>query len=621
MSSLWIFLKKFWRFAEEAKKAAGTAIFILFCFCVISVFVFLFAIVSNQKEISVTSSALLIEIKGGLVEKIPSAETLGDFISDISEKGEQFSVDDIVKSIKIAKTDENILGIVLKLDDFGSTGLTKMRIIAKEIDDFKTSGKPVIAISDGYTQEQYYLASSANKIYMNSMGYVSLYGFGHYRTFFKDAIDKLGINVHIFRVGTFKAALEPFFRNDMSKEAKEADLAWLTELWQVYKDDIRKRRSDIKIDDIDNYINNTDKELAKFSGDPAKMALSAGLVDAAYTRDELNVTLIKLFGLKEGKKKSYNHIKLGQYIKNNHTPVFPWEEKENKIGVVYAQGMIMDGEQSEHDSGGDTISAIIRKARFDEKIKALVLRIDSGGGSVFASEIIRKEVELFKLTGRPVIASFSSVAASGGYWIATPADEIWASETTITGSIGIFGAFPTFEKLSNHLGVYSDGVGTTEIANGLDLLSPINSIVKNSMQSMIEHGYDEFLTIVAKSRKMTKEEVDKIAQGRVWTGSMAKQLGLVDQLGDLNDAILAAAKRANITDYAVVTIEKDRSEQAEFFKKITDELSKNAIKSQINVKQNIERKFLTYIKKNFSFYEKMNDPQNLYAYSTIEQAP
>ena len=254
-------------------------------------------------------------------------------------------------------------------------------------------------------------------------------------------------------------------------------------------------------------------------------------------------------------------------------------------------------------------------------IKALVLRIDSGGGSVFASELIRKEVELFKLSGRPVIASFSSVAASGGYWIATPADEIWASSTTITGSIGIFGAFPTFERMANNFGIYSDGVGTTKLANGMDLFSPINPIVQKSLQSAIEHGYDEFITIVAKSRKMTKENVDKIAQGRVWTGAMAKQIGLVDQLGDLNDAIVAAAKRANLTDYKIVTVEKDLSEQAEFFKKISDELSAKSFDAKLNSKPSVEANIYKYIKKNFSFYEKMNDPQNIYAYSLIEEAP
>lgn len=621
MFSFWSLIKKFWHFAEEAKKFVGTAIFIMISLFFIFCLAIIIIAIGNQKENEVKETALKIEISGGIVEKIPSAETLGDFISDLSKQGGTYSLNEIVDSINRAKSDESITGIVLKLDDFHSTGITKMRIIAKAIDDFKTSGKPVIAISDNYSQEQYFLATTANKIYMNSMGSVELSGFGHYRTFFKDAIDKLKINVHIFRVGTFKAALEPFFRNDMSEEAKIADLAWLSEVWKTFKEDVRKRRPTIKIDDFDEYINNSDKELAKYSGDFAAMALAANLVDGALSREELNDVLVNTFGSDGSKQNSYKQINLDQYIKKNRLPVFPWDVKENQIGVVYAQGIILDGEQSEENSGGDSVASIIRKARLDSKIKALVLRIDSGGGSVFGSEIIRKEVELFKKSGRPVIASFSSVAASGGYWIATPADEIWASPTTITGSIGIFGAFPTFEKLSNHLGVYSDGVGTTNIANGIDLFSPLNPVVQNIFQSSVEFGYDQFLTHVSKSRKMSKEEVDKIAQGRVWTGTMAKQLGLVDQLGDLKDAIASAAKRAKISDYDVITVEKDRSDQAEFFKQLTDELSAKAINGHINNKKNLEGKVFQYIKKNFAFYEKMNDPQNIYAYSCIENVP
>lgn len=621
MFSFWSLIKKFWHFAEEAKKFVGTAIFILISFFFIFCLALIIIAIGNHKENEVKETALEIEISGGVVEKIPSAETLGDFITDLSKQEGTYSLNEIVDAIAQAKSDESITGIVLKLDDFHSTGLTKMRIIAKAIDDFKTSGKPVIAISDNYSQEQYFLATTANKIYMNSMGSVELSGFGHYRTFFKDAIDKLKINVHIFRVGTFKAALEPFFRNDMSEEAKTADLAWLSEVWKTYKEDVRKRRPTIKIDDFDDYINNSDKELAKYSGDFAAMAIAANLVDGALSREELNDVLVKTFGSDGSKQKSYKRINLDQYIKKNRIPVFPWDVAENQIGVVYAQGIILDGEQPEENSGGDSVASIIRKARLSSNIKALVLRIDSGGGSVFASEIIRKEVELFKKSGRPVVASFSSVAASGGYWIATPADEIWASPTTITGSIGIFGAFPTFEKLSNHLGVYSDGVGTTNIANGIDLFSPLNPVVQNIFQSSVEFGYDQFLTHVSKSRKMSKEDVDKIAQGRVWTGTMAKQIGLVDQLGDLNDAIASAAKRAKITEYDVVTIEKDRSEQAEFFKQLTDELSAKAINAHINKKQTVEGKVFQYIKKNFAFYEKMNDPQNIYAYSCIESVP
>lgn len=621
MASFVKFLKQFWSFSEKAKSIAGTAFFIFLCFFIIGCFFIFAAAISSQSDKVIVEGALLIEIKGGLVEKSPGAETLADFISKIGEKGEDFTVNDLVKAIKKASKDENIKGIVLKLDNFNSTGLTKMRIVANAIDEFKKSGKPVIAIGDGLSQEQYYLASTANKIYINNMGYVSLNGFGNYRTFFKDAIDKLGVNVHIFRVGTFKAALEPFFRNNMSSEAKEADLAWLTELWKTYKDEVKQRRPAIKIEDLDSFINSSDKELAKTSGDSAVMALEAGLVDGAISREELNENLIKLFGKDDSKQISYKKIKLDQYIKVNKVPVFPWDVSKNQIGVVYAQGIILDGEQSEKDSGGDTVSAIIRKARLDDKIKALVLRIDSGGGSVFASELIRKEVELFKLSGRPVIASFSSVAASGGYWIATPADEIWASSTTITGSIGIFGAIPTFEKLSNHLGFYSDGVGTTAIANGIDFLAPLNPIVKNTFQISVEHGYDQFLTVVSKSRKMSKEDVDKIAQGRVWSGAMAQKIGLVDHLGDLDAAIASAAKKAKLTKYDVVTIEKDLSEQAEFFKKLTEELSVKALSDQLNKKENLEAKLYRYIKKNFSFYEKMNDPQNIYAYSCIENAP
>lgn len=622
MNSLWDLFKKFWRFAEEAKKAAGTALFIAFCAFVIMCFFILVNTISNAgKELEFSDSALLIEFQGRIPEKVPGAETLGDFLNEISKKEELFSVSEVVSAIRSAKTDKKIKGIVLKLDGLHSTGLTKARIITKELNEFKKSGKKVIAISDGYTQEQYFLASSANQIYMNSMGYVLFYGFGNFRLFFKEAIEKLKIQVHIFRVGTFKAALEPFFRNDMSEEAKVADLAWLTDLWNVYKDEIKANRPSIKIGDLDEYINTLDVNLEKFSGDPVAMALDAGLVDGALSREELSEVLINEFGPSSDNKNSFNSITLNKYLKLNRLSKFQWVEPENKIGVVYAQGNILDGEQPESEIGGDSLAAVIRKSRLDDSIKVLVLRIDSGGGSVFASEIIRKEVELFKKTGRPVIASFSSVAASGGYWIATPADEIWASPTTITGSIGIFGAFPTFEVLANNFGVYSDGVGTTKLSNGMDLFSPLNPIVKKSFQTSIEHGYDQFLELVASSRNMTKEEVDKVAQGRVWTGAMAKQLGLVDQLGDLDDAILAGAKRAKISSYTIVTVEKDLSEQGEFFKNLSREISDKNEKLNITTKPSIEDKVNSFLKTKFSFMFKMNDPQNIYAYSLIEQAP
>ncbi|PCJ62621.1 MAG: signal peptide peptidase SppA [Planctomycetota bacterium] len=613
-------LKKFWEYVESGRRHTTNAIFLgivmFFGLC----FLILILTPSTKTDVIINDSALKISFSGPIVEQESGTKITLEMISNAINKKKTILLHEVLKCIALAKENPKIKGIVLDIQGLRPSGISKLQVINKALIDFKSSGKKIIAIGDMYSQEQYFLASTADEILLHPMGGIELSGFGRYRSYYKSFLDKLKIKVHIFRVGTFKSALEPFFRDSMSDAAKESNLGWLNILWGQYKQDLKKNRPKVKIENIDEFITKFDEYLKESKGDLGQLALKHGLVDALQTREELSKKLIKIFG-ENVESKTYNSVSMAELLKedrNSNLFKFP---SSTKIGIVYAKGIILDGDHPKGTIGGETLSKLIRKARKDKSVKALVLRIDSGGGSVFASELIRKEVELFKKSGRPVIASFGSIAASGGYWIATPADEIWASPTTITGSIGIFGAFPTIEKSLGSIGIYTDGVGTTPLANAYDPTRELNPTMAKSVQQVINKGYDMFLDLVAKSRKMKKEDVDKIAQGRVWAGITAKEIGLVDHLGDLSDAIKAAAKRANLTDYDITIIEKDMTKQEIFFKQLADNMGKSKMIEFEKPKESIEIKLLNIMKKEFSFWLQLNDPQNIYAHSLINKVP
>lgn len=461
---------------------------------------------------------------------------------------------DLVDAVRSARDDKRIAALVIETDELVGGGFSKLAELRAAIAGFKAAGKPVLARGERFTQSQYYLASVADEVHLSPDGFVLLRGLARYGTYFKDALDKLGVKVHVFRVGEYKSFSEPFTRNDMSEEDRESTRDLLDGLWRIMRDDIAASRR-LRPEAVDAHVNDIRGALAASGGDAAGAALAAGLVDRFSTRDEWRARLIEAVGTASDGK-APRTIGLDDYLLLAGKGT---EDGAASVAVIVAQGTIVDGAEPAGVVAGDTFARLIREVREDDRVKALVLRIDSPGGSAWASELIRRELQLTREAGKPVIASMSSVAASGGYWIAAGADEIWAAPATVTGSIGIFGLFPEFSEPLRRLGIGIDGVATAPLAGALDPRRPLDPAAAEAMQLGIEHGYRRFLEVVARARGMTVEDVDAVARGRVWTGEAASRLGLVDKLGDLDDAIAAAAARAGVDDYGVVWPEAGES--------------------------------------------------------------
>jgi protease-4 len=404
----------------------------------------------------------------------------------------------------------------------------------------------------------------------------------------------------------------------MSEYAKKANLSWLSILWKAYTDSISELRG-LKIDAVDNYINNVSVNLSAVKGDTAQLALDHGLVDALKTRDEFRKELIDLVG-EDKDEKTINQIQFDDYLNDIQPQREQNRENASKVGVIVAKGVILDGVQPAGKIGGDTLTDVIRQARLDDAVKALVLQIDSPGGSALASEIIRRELELTRQSGKPVIVSMSSIAASGGYWIASSADEIWAAPSTITGSIGIYSAFATFEKSLDFAGVHSDGVGTTQVADGFDITRPLNPIIADSMEQVIQHNYQRFIKTVSEGRNLSLHDVEKIAQGRVWAGKTAKELGLIDQFGNLQDAVQSAANMANLKDYDVIYIEQPLTAR----EKLTKRLNRFLTAAANDILGSATHPAVRFIKKlgpELEIMAELNDPQGVYAYCLVCNVP
>ncbi|MFC4699667.1 signal peptide peptidase SppA [Glaciecola siphonariae] len=519
---------------------------------------------SDQLVIS-DNSALMLNLKGNLVIEKTYVDPAEEFIQQaFGEQPEnpEILVRDLVKAIENAAEDKRIGAIVLSLDGFGGGGLDKLKRVGDALAVFKASGKPVYAYGTSYNRNQYYLAAHADSVYVHPMGGMLLEGYASYGNYFAEGLEKLKASPHIFKVGKYKSAVEPFTRNDMSPEAKEANRAWLSELWMQYKSEVATTRAF----DTSNFDETFDVVLAKFAavdGDSAMYALENSWVDGLRTRQEFRSEMTALLG--EGEDDNpYNAISYDNYINIINPPLPSVPSQKDKVAIVVAKGTILDGKQKAGTIGGDSTAALLRQAREDDTVKAVVLQVDSPGGSAFASEVIRNEVELIKEAGKPVVASMSTYAASGGYWISASADHIIAEPSTITGSIGIFGMFITFENTFNYLGIYSDGVATNEL-NGIGIDRELSEGYKKLIQMGIENGYDQFISLVATERGMSKEATNEIAQGRVWIGTQALELGLVDELGDINTAIAKAAELAELEDYVTRYVTPKMSAQEIFW--------------------------------------------------------
>ncbi|AAZ25111.1 signal peptide peptidase SppA [Colwellia psychrerythraea] len=613
-----------WRVLTFTRSVVLNLVFFILLFSFIGVI-----LSSGEEQVTVPEkTALVLNLVGDVVEQKREVDPMEAFLSEAMEQQDdkpEVLLTDIIDVISKAKKDDRVEILVLQLQGLNRAGLTKLQDIAAALEDFKSSGKQIIALGDQFSQDQYYLASTANDIWLNPQGFMLLDGYGRYNMYFKSALEKLAINQHIFRVGTFKSAVEPFIRDDMSDAAKKANKLWLADLWMQYKEDVAARRGF----GVDNFDENIDNLVAKFSAADssfAQYALKNNWVDQLKSRQEMRSELIELVG--ENKKgDSYNHIGYKNYIAATSSSIEESaelaEKSHDKVAIIVAKGTILDGTQKPGTIGGDSTAKLLRKARNNDDVKAVVLRVDSPGGSAYASEIIRQEVELLKKAGKPVVASMGTYAASGGYWISAPADKIYAAPSTITGSIGIFGMMMTFEDTLSKMGIYTDGVGTTDIA-GFSPTQALTPGMANLFQLSINRGYQEFIQLVATNRDMTLEEVDAIAQGRVWSGKKAKELGLVDELGNLTDAVVAAATLAKLEQYDTLLIEKEQSSRNKIMQQLLGQsstlvslFSANEEKIAIDLATNSVNskplsQFITMMKNELGLMNQFNDPQGRY---------
>ena len=535
----------------------STLVFVRRAFVFIIILVLAAAIIgglSGQKIEIPEEAILVLDLEGPLVEELSQTE-FEQVINEFTDSGTpEILLSDLIKIIESAKNDERIKYLLLDLEHFGGGNPSKLQAVARALKDFKTSEKKIIAYSGlGYSTSSYYLAAHADEIHMHDYSALLIEGYRSFRTYYKSFFDKFYIDSNVFKVGEYKAFVEPYFRDDMSEEAKNNVIEWISVLWSTYLADVSEAR-DIDSAKFKNYIDFPVEALKLSNGDLAKAALEAGLVDKLSNKREFHDYLVSLSG--DAEDDSVNSITMNAYKETIDLNSNSYSDglKESNIALIIASGSIIDGSSGPATIAGDDFVRLIRKAYRDESVKALVLRVDSGGGSAYASEVIADELEKFKQSGRPIVASMSSVAASGGYYISAPADKIFANPTTITGSIGVGGFIPTFERALDQIGIHEDGYSTVDLTT-----SPFQTLTekdKEIIQMSVDDIYVKFITKVAEGRSMSVEEVDAIARGRVWIGEKALEIGLIDELGDLEDAILAAAELAELEadNYGVKTI-------------------------------------------------------------------
>lgn len=544
MRTLWRFIAGFfkwtWRLLNFVRE------FILNLFLVVLILIctgIYFQFSSSSTPAEPQKGALIVDLSGVVVDKPSVSNKLSkigrQLLGSSSDKLKENSLFDVVDAIRQAKGDANITGMVLDLRDFAGADQPSLQYIGKALREFRDSGKQIYATGDSYSQAQYYLASFANKIYLSPQGTVDLHGFATNGLYYKSLLDKLKVSSHVFRVGTYKSAVEPFLRDDMSPAARDADSRWIGELWQNYLNTVSANRQ-ITPEQLFPGAQGVLDGLQKVGGDTAVYAKDSKLVDELASRSLVDQQLTKIFGW-DKQAKDYKGTSIYDYqVKDNGST-------DGNIAVIMASGAIMDGDETAGSVGGDTTAMEIREARLDPKIKAIVFRVNSPGGSVTASETIREELAAAKEAGKPVVVSMGGMAASGGYWISTPANYIIASPSTLTGSIGIFGVINTVENTLDSIGVHTDGVSTSPLAD-ISTTKALPPEVQQMMQMSIKNGYKNFLGLVAHSRNKTPEQIDQIAQGHVWTGTDAKANGLVDAMGDFDDAVAKAAELAKLKD-------------------------------------------------------------------------
>ena len=536
-----------WRLIDGTRRVFVNLIFLLF------LLILVIMITSSGKRIE-DKTVLVLDLKGNLVEQ-QTGNVRSTVVSQLQgeEVKEDVQLRDVLQVLDAAAKDPKISSAVILLDDFQGAGLAMLHEVADAVDRFKASGKKVVAWGSNYNQRQYYIASHADQVLLHPMGMVELEGFGGHRNYYHDVLDKLGITVNVMKVGTFKSYAEPYIANEPSPAAAEAESFLYNGLWKNYTDAVEKARK-LPAGSIMQMIDNLPQSMAAAKGDISKLALDAKLVDGLATRDELRQMILKQ-GVADEKIHSFRQISYDEYLAKQKPQLIG-----DAVAVVVASGDISDGTAGPGSIGGLSTANLIRIAREDDRVKAIVLRVDSPGGSAFGAELIRRELEVTRKAGKPVVVSMGDLAASGGYWISMASDEVIADPSTITGSIGVFAILPTADKAMDKIGVHSAGVTTTWLRDSYNPVRPLDPRLRDVVQASIEHIYADFTGKAAEARKTTPEKIDAVAQGRVWTGDQAKERGLVDTIGSFGDALKSAAKRAKLADgYRVTYIERELS--------------------------------------------------------------
>ena len=560
-------------------------------------------------------AALLLAPEGDIVEQ-SSGDPLARAVEEARGQGHaETLLWDLTDSLRAAAKDKRIQAVAIDLEKLDSAGQPTLEELARAIHEFRATGKKVIAYGNEMTQARYYLAAQADEIYLDPMGFVLVDGYARYRMFYKEALDKLGVDINVFRVGAYKSAVEEYTRSDMSPEDKEESSAYLGALWTSYQDAVTRARK-LPADALSKYVNTLAKTVPAAGGNAAQVALDAGLVTGLKTQIEVEKRLIDLVG-EDDTTGSFKSVSTADYARVARADMKIHADGKPRVGVIVAAGEILDGDQPPGTVGGDSTARLIRQARLDHNIRAVVLRVNSPGGSVMASEEIYREIQAMRSAGKPVVVSMSSLAASGGYYISAPADEIWASPATLTGSIGIFAIIPTIDKTLGKIGVTVDGVGTTPLAGQLRIDRPMSDESRALLQSQIGRGYEEFLQRVSSGRKKTRDQVDSIAQGRVWAGTDAKRLGLVDQLGSFDDAVRSAARRAKLTDYELEFVEPELTWAQELVLQLKSSVAKTAVRALMDEKSmafaHVAQK-LDPLTKEVERLSRFTEPNKVYAY-------
>jgi protease IV len=600
-----------WRILERIRRVLHLVLLLV-------IFGFVLAALHTSIPIVPRTAALVIAPEGELVEQLSSDPVRRAFGEASGGPAPETLLRDVTDAIAAAKSDARIKLIVLDLGALDGSGLSKLQEIGAALREFRAAGKRVVAAADSLDQTQYYLAAQAGEVYLDPMGLVYLDGFSYYRMFLKDAIEKLNVDVNVFRAGTFKSYTDQFSRSDMAPSEREETSVWLEALWSAYQQDVTRARS-LPAGALNEFVADEPAALAAVNGDAAKLALQRGLVTALKSRRQMADELKVLVGEDEDTH-SFNSIGMSQYLTSIRSKHVLKSKSDSKVGIVVASGEILDGHQPPGTIGGESTADLLRQARYDNTVKAVVLRVDSPGGSMFASEQILREVQTLRKAGKPVVVSMSTYAASGGYYISAAANQIFASPTTLTGSIGVFSVVPTFQRTLEKFGVKVDGLGTTALAGDMRQDRPLTAATRQILQSSVDHAYAEFLHRVGDGRKKPVEDVDKIAQGRVWAGVDAQRIGLVDHLGGLKDATDAAAKLAELgSDYDVDYIEPELNLREELLMQLRSEtLHLAQIAGLIPPRSDLERA-LDPVLDQARAIAKLNDPRGLYAYCWCRQ--